>query len=495
MSTSDTRCRRILIVASEIAPLAKVGGLADVTAALTKEMSRAGCDVRVIMPLYRGLRERYKLEPDGVFPVRVGAGKETTRLWRMDYPGTESGVYCVENDAFYDRAFIYNDPHHEYGDNGQRFVFLSRAALDACLHWQWYPDVIHCHDWPTGVVPVYLNTVERLSPLGRAASVFTIHNLAHQGIFERGLLDYGRIPDSVFRPDGMECFGMVNLMKGGLYHATKLTTVSPTYAREIQTAEYGCGLEHVLHFRAADLIGILNGIDTEVWNPQTDVLIPSRYGPGDMAGKAVCKQELQRRAGLDVDAKVPVFSAVARLYEQKGLDMLAAIGDRIADTMAVQVVVLGAGDPQLEGRFRQLEARYPGRFSLQQGYDESLAHLLEAGADFFLMPSRFEPCGLNQMYSMAYGTPPLVRATGGLLDTVEQYVEGSGKGTGFVFNNAEPSALYYTIGWACSTWYDRPQEYAALQQNGMSRNFSWTQAVAKYLQVYSWAHDARVGTF
>lgn len=495
MNVKSATARKVLIVASEIAPLAKVGGLADVTAALTKEMSRAGCDVRVVMPLYRGLRERYELEPDGVFPVRVGAGEASTRLWRMDYPGSTGAVFCVENDAFYDRAFIYNDPHAEYTDNGQRFVFLSRAALDACLHWRWYPDVIHCHDWPTGIVPVYLNTVERLTPLGRAASVFTIHNLAHQGIFDRSLLDYARIPDSVFRPDGLECFGMVNLMKGGLYHSTKLTTVSPSYSREIQTAEYGCGLEHVLHFRAADLIGILNGIDSEVWNPLTDTLIPQRYGRDDMAGKAVCKRVLQEQTGLDVDPNVPVFSAVARLYEQKGLDLLAAGGDRIIDSMAVQVVVLGAGDPALEARFRELEARYPGRFSLRQGYDESLAHLLEAGADFFLMPSRFEPCGLNQMYSMAYGTPPIVRATGGLIDTVEQYVEGTSRGTGFIFEDAEEEALYFTIGWACSTWYDRPNEYAMLQRNGMARDFSWGRAVARYLEVYSWACDARAGTF
>lgn len=487
--------KKVLIVTSEIAPLAKVGGLADVTAALTKELSRAGCEVRVVMPLYRGLRNRFPLTPDGTVTVGVGGDGVRTRFWHMLYPDSTGAVFCVENDAFYDRDFIYNNPHSEWSDNGQRFVFLSRAALDACLYWQWYPDIIHCHDWPSAIVPVYLNTVERMTPLGRAASVFTIHNLAHQGIFDRSLLDYGRIPDSVFRPDGLECFGMVNLMKGGLYHATKLTTVSPTYSREIQSSEFGCGLEHVLHFRAADLIGILNGIDTEIWNPLTDPLIPQKFGRDSMVGKTVCKQALQEKAGLDVDPKVPVFAAVARLYEQKGLDLLAAIGDRLIQSMAIQVVVLGAGDPGLEARFRELESRYPGRFSLRQGYDEALAHLVEAGADFFVMPSRFEPCGLNQMYSMAYGTPPIVRATGGLIDTVEQYEEGTDKGTGFIFEDASADALYFTIGWACSTWYDRPDDYAMLQRNGMSRDFSWGPAVAHYLDVYRWAIEARSGTY
>jgi len=282
-------------------------------------------------------------------------------------------------------------------------------------------------------------------------------------------------------------------MKGGLYNATKLTTVSPTYAREIQSPELGCGLNYVLKFRAADLIGVLNGIDTEEWNPASDPHLPETYDADDLTGKAACKAALQARFGLAVEPAVPVYGVVSRLWHQKGLDLLAAIVPRLMEDMAIQIVLIGTGDPGLQDAYNALAARYPGRVGVHIGYDNTLSHLVEAGSDFFLMPSRFEPCGLNQLYSQAYGTLPVARATGGLVDTIEQYAEGTGRGTGFLFYEASPNALYYSMGWACSTWYDRPEDYRAMQQNAMRQDLSWEKSARVYEQVYRWALAARHG--
>jgi starch synthase len=254
-------------------------------------------------------------------------------------------------------------------------------------------------------------------------------------------------------------------------------------------------LHHVLRYRAGDLIGVINGVDDSEWNPETDELLPAQYSAKDLSGKAVCKAEMQKTYGLEVNADVPLFAVISRLAGQKGLDLLAAIGDRLMTDMKIQVSVLGTGDPVLESAFRRLAERHPGRFGTYLGFNNELAHLTEAGADFFLMPSRFEPCGLNQMYSMIYGTPPIVRATGGLIDSVEQYIEGQGTGTGFVFKEATSDALYYTIGWACSTYYDRPEEYAKIQQNGMLSDFSWDVSAGTYEEIYGWAVDARNAAF
>lgn len=485
---------KILQVAPEVAPFSKVGGLADVAGALTKEMSRAGHDVRVITPLYGFLKpgDDWTAEP-GAFSVHLGGKREEfARLWKTTYPGADAQVFFIEYAKYYDRHEIYTGPWGGHSDNNERFTFLSRAAIDYCVSRQWYPDVIHCHDWTTGLVPVYLNTTEYGTPLGRAASVFTIHNLMHQGIFGREILDFAGLPRDVFRPDNLESMGLVNMMKAGIYNSTKITTVSPHYASEIQGPEYGCGLNHVLKYRAGDLIGIINGIDTDEWNPATDKHLPATFSARDLSGKAICKRKLQEKLGLEHKPDVPVFCAVARLFEQKGLDLLAEIVPWIMSEMKVQIALLGAGDGRLEQAFLDLQARYPGRVGVSIGYNNALAHLMEAGSDFFVMPSRFEPCGLNQMYSMAYGTLPIVRSTGGLVDTVEQYVEGRQRGTGFRFEEASAKALYYAIGWACSTWYDRPEDYRMLQQNAMGRDLSWTYSAQKYLDVYHWARDARL---
>lgn len=482
---------KILMVSSECAPFSKVGGLADMVSSLSKQFAADGYDVKVFTPLYSSVKRTPKfVKKFDNFSIHMGLGiEEFASVWSA--PLGKAEALFLEFNRYYQRDGIYNSGGESYGDNGGRFAFLSRAALDFCLSTGWIPDVIHCHDWPTGLVPVYLNTTLRNSILGRSATVFTIHNLQHQGIFNAGVLEYAGIPMREFRADSCEALGNLNMMKGALFNATKLTTVSPTYAREIQTSEYGCGLEGVLKFRAADLIGIINGVDVQEWNPASDPMIASNYSLADMSGKSACKRALQERVGLKVSSKIPLFGVVSRLFDQKGLDLLARIAQPLVDNMNIQLMVLGGGEPWLEDSFKGLTAANPGKIASYIGYSNELSHMIEAGSDFFIMPSRFEPCGLNQMYSMIYATLPIVRRTGGLADTVSQYEEGAGIGTGFLFDDATTSALYNTIGWACSTWYDRKPDITALRRNAMGRDFSWSASAEKYAQVYKWSVDAR----
>lgn len=487
---------KILMVAPELAPLIKVGGLADVVGALSKALAAKGHDVRIFIPKYAGLRHSETEHPfDQPLVVHLGGHQAYAQVWEMPLPGSAATCYLLEYNAFYDRASVYLGPSGDDKDNGRRFTLLSRAAIDFCYQLNWMPDVVHCHDWTTGLLPVYLNTTEREAPMGRAASLMTLHNMQHQGWFAPDLLAYSGLPNSVYRADGLESTGELNMLKGGIYHATKITTVSPTYAREIQEPEGGCGLQDLLRFRSGDLIGVTNGVDYSEWDPATDALIPQNYSHKDMSGKAACKVALQEAFGLELDASIPVFSVVSRLVDQKGLDLLAAIGDRLMESMRIQIAVLGTGEPVLEHLFRSLAERHAGRFAAHIGFDNKLAHLSPAGADFLIMPSRFEPCGLSQLYAMIYGALPIVRATGGLIDTVEPYLEGIGTGTGFPFKDATPNALFDTIGWACATYYDRPHEFARLQENGMRRNYAWDESASKYEQIYDWAVEARRAGF
>jgi starch synthase len=483
---------KILFVTPEVDPFVKVGGLADMVGALPKELAALGHDVRVVCPLYGSVKRlgdwRARAEPLG---IDVGAETVWARTWETRLPGSAVPAYFLENDAFFGRPGVYGGAHGAYDDNDHRFIVLSRGALTLCLQLDWIPDVIHCHDWTTGWVPVLLNTVLRGSPLGRVATVYTIHNLEYQGYAHPRAVAFARLPASEFRADSLEALGAVNPMKGGLYHATKITTVSPTYAAEIRTPDGGFGLDAVLRFRGADLVGILNGIDAASWNPATDPSLPHHYAPGDLAGKARCKAALQVRLGLSPAPDQPVFGVVARLVSQKGLDLLAAALPRIITTMRVQVALLGSGEEGLENAFRDAAHRYLGRVGVHIGFDGSLARLIQAGSDFFVMPSRSEPCGLTQLYAMRYGAPPVVRATGGLIDTVEQYDEQTGEGLGFRFDQASPGALADTIGWANSTYYDRPAHYARLQDRGMRRDFGWGRSAAGYVDVYRWAVAAR----
>lgn len=485
----------VLFVASECAQFVKAGGLGDVVGALPVALRALGHDVRVVIPRYDVIPtaslERHRV-PLGV-PLGAGGGEAWSAVYETRLRGTDVPVYLLEHQALFGRGYLYDPPGSHASDNLVRFAFLCRGALQLCKHLRWTPDVFHVHDWPSALLPVYLNTVERRGPLGRSASVLTIHNLAHQAKFPASDLPATQIPWSEFRADGLEDFGEVNPLKGGLYHATKLTTVSPRYAQEIRSSPGGAGLEGAVRFRGADLVGILNGIDEGVWDPRTDPALAAHYGPDDLAGKAKCKRALQREMGLAQRPEVPLIGIVSRLSEQKGTDVVLAALGRILDLDA-QMIILGSGDRPAEGYLAMRSEYGDGRFRAWIGFNESVAHRIEAGADLFLMPSRFEPCGLNQMYSQRYGTLPIVRATGGLDDTVDNYDPATGQGTGFKLWDLTPESLFATVQWAVETYRDRPHHIRAMQLRAMKRSFGWENAARRYGDVYRWAVGARRGT-
>lgn len=480
---------KILFIASECAPYAKTGGLADAVAGLSKALVSAGHDVRVVIPLYSAIdRIRYGILPDGDACAHMGEGEEQ---WVGIHKATLDGVvpiWFVDCERYFGRPGYYDFGGSEYSDNAFRFALFSKAALQICKDRAWTPDVAHIHDWPTGLVPVFLNTWDRiLSPLSNTASVLTIHNIGYQGVYHDSVFRYIGIGVEHFHSDRLEDHGRINLLKAGVNYADAITTVSPTHAKEILTSEGAHGLAPYLNYRRRDLFGILNGVDYEHWNPATDKLIPANFTPADLSGKATCKSALQERFGLEQRADVPIFGIVSRFAHQKGFHLLTEALPRIVNTMNLQVVVLGSGDSDTENFFHWLTATHPGRVGSYIGFSNELAHLIEAGSDFFLMPSLYEPCGLNQIYSLKYATLPVVHATGGLDDTVENYDQNTVSGTGFKFWGASASALYDTVGWANATWWDRPKHIAKLRQNAMAKNFSWDDSIPEYEQAYQHA--------
>ncbi len=481
---------RILFVTSECTPFAQTGGLGDVSSALPIALRARGLEPSVVMPLYRSV-DRSTLEPTHkTFVVPVGAARVMGRVWRTTLRGGVP-VFLVEQDGYFDRDGVYGPDNEAYPDNLERFVFLSRASLEVARLFDLRPHVVHANDWPTALLPVLLQH-DASSPLAGTPSVLTIHNVGYQGVFPLSSAQVTGLGAEQFHPGSLEHYGRINLLKGGVYAATKLTTVSARYAQEIQQGAFGCGLDGVIRSRGADLTGILNGIDTETWNPRTDALLPARYDLDDPSGKLVCKADVQRAAGLPVRPDVPLFGMVTRLNWQKGVDVLAQALRRVLDLEA-QVVLLGTGDHEAEAFFRAASEQRRDKFHAWIGFDQGLAHRIEAGADFFVMPSRYEPCGLNQMYSLRYGTLPLVRATGGLDDTVDNYDEATGAGTGFKLHDLNAGSLYDLIGWAVSTWYDRPLHLRAMRARAMRRDFSWDQAALRYEEVYAQAMG-RTGT-
>jgi starch synthase len=481
-----------LFVASECAHFVKAGGLGDVVAALPPALRSLGHDVRIVIPRYDAIPLEGLTRHAAPLGVPLGAGEAWCGVLETRLPGTDVPIYLLDHQEFFGRGYIYDPPGGQALDNLARFAFLSRGAIQLCRYLGWTPDVFHVHDWPSALVPVYLNTLDAAAPLGRAASVLTIHNLAHQTKFPAGQLPLTRIPWSELRPDALEDSGGINLLKGGLYQATKLTTVSPRYAAEIQTPGGGAGLDSVLRFRAGDLVGILNGIDEGVWNPRTDPALAAPFGPDDLTGKAECKLALQREMGLAERPDVPLLGIVSRLSEQKGIDVVLGALTRILDLDA-QLVIVGAGDLVTQG-YLLWRSRHGGdRFRARIGFSEALAHRVEAGADMFLMPSRFEPCGLNQMYSQRYGTLPIVRATGGLDDTVDAYDPATGAGTGFKLHDLNVDSLVATVAWAIETYRDRRGDFRAMQRRAMLVHFGWDVAARKYSEVYDWAVKARQG--
>jgi starch synthase len=477
----------ILITASEAVPFAKEGGLADVVGALPKFLKARGHDVRVVMPRYYKVdRERFQLRAlPGVLVVPMGViGEMYCGVLEGRIPGTEVPVYFLEHEDYFGRDTLYEKDNRGYLDNDNRFIFLSRASLELCKMIGFTPDLVHAHDWHTAAVPLLMNTVYRNDPhLGQAASLLTIHNMQHQGSFYEGAMDVLGVGWEHFTYLGLEMENQVNLLKGGIYHATLLNTVSDGYAREIQTPEFGWGLEGVVRERSGALSGILNGVDYDEWNPESDPHLAANYAAGDLGGKAICKRELQRALGLPERDEVPLIGMVSRLVKQKGIDTLAEAIPRLLE-LDIQLVLLGAGEPWAHFYFGDLAARHPARFACRIGYDNRLAHQIEEGSDFFLMPSAFEPCGLNQMYSMRYGTIPIVRATGGLDDSVLNFDAGKGTGDGFKFWDLNAGALFDTVGWAVHTWYRDPEAIATLRQNAMAKRFTWEEAATKYERLY-----------
>ena len=482
----------VLFVASECAPFAKTGGLGDVVGALPIALAARGHDVRVVLPKYDILKPAQMWRHPEALAVPLGAGIAWCAVWESRLPGSEVPVYFLEHDALFGRGYLYDPPKGHAADNMVRFAMLSRGAFALARHLNFTPDIFHSHDWPSALVPVYANTTERGTALAGAATVLTIHNLAHQGISPEADLWRTHVPRECFREDGLEDHGNVNLLKGGLYHATMLTTVSPRYAEEIRTPEHGAGLENLLRFRAGDLVGVLNGIDTRAWDPATDVYLPAHYDAQDLSGKVVCKRALQEELGLAVREDVPLLGVVTRLGPQKGTDVIAAAVPQLLG-LGAQLVVLGSGDARTEETFRYYSAQSPGGFRAKIGFDERLAHRIEAASDLFLMPSRFEPCGLNQMYSMRYGTLPLVRATGGLDDTVQQCDERTGVGTGFKLNDLSVSSLVETARWAVRVWRENRPHFRTMQYRAMRQDFGWERAAKRYGEVYRWALERRRG--
>ena len=477
---------RILMAAAEMAPFAKAGGLGDALCALSRALGAAGHDVRVVLPCYGSIdRDAFGLQPVASLEVPLGSlGRIAVTVLQGRMPRSPVHPFFIAYDPYYGRRGIYGHDGDGFTDNDLRFTLLSRAALELARHMGWRPDVVHVHDWHTAAIPVFLNTLYRDdAALSATASVLTIHNMLHQGVFDKSLMDVLGIGWEHFHMREMEFFDKVNLLKGGIVHAGLINTVSPTYAREILQPEFAYGIEGVVRGRAADLSGILNGADYDEWNPEADPMIAAGYSESDLTGKALCKSDLQRALGLPEKKSVPLFCVVARLVKQKGIDLLAEALPHILD-LDVQFVILGAGEHWSHVFFEDLARTRPDRFACRIGFDPAIAHRIIAGSDFFVMPSRFEPCGLTQMYGMRYGTLPVVHATGGLDDTVENFDEAGRQGTGFKFYQPTAGALYNTIGWATHTYYHNKKAIHTLMQQAMSERFTWEEAARKYEDLY-----------
>jgi len=481
-----TRPLRICICTPEAVPFAKTGGLADVAGALPRALAEAGCDVRLVLPAYRAVdRAAFGFRKIGVASTPLGASQIQVGFLESRLPGTKIAVYLIAEDASFDRPGLYGEDGADYPDNLRRFTVFGRGVLALLRHLAWSPDVLHCQDWQTGLLPVWLRVEPRGPVLAETATLATVHNLAYQGLFPSDELPLTGLTWDLFTPRGIEFYGKINLLKGGLVFADLLSTVSQQYACEIQTEEFGCGLDGVLRERSKDLIGILNGADYSVWDPSADRLLPARYTPDDLSGKAACKAHLQQTQGLAVDPTAPLLGIISRLVDQKGLDLVAATMDAILG-LGAQFVLLGTGDPKYHTLFRDLHVRFPDRVAVTLGFDNTLAHLIEAGSDMFLMPSRFEPSGLNQLYSLRYGTLPVVRRTGGLADTiVDATPEASARGAanGFVFEPYTPDAFLDAVKRALFAFRDA-RGWRRLQAVGMRQDFSWRRAAGQYVEAY-----------
>ncbi|MGB9892882.1 MAG: glycogen synthase GlgA [Candidatus Saccharicenans sp.] len=475
---------RVAFLTSEMAPLAKTGGLADVTGALPKYLSlNQPLEAVVLMPFYREVKKKnLKLKP--VF-----------KGFQIDWPGQEKifsvyeyqadgfKVYLINNDAYYDRDYLYGTPEGDYKDNGERFAFFCLASLKTLKTLNFQPDLIHAHDWQSALTFAYLkHHSEMKGSLGPAKSLFTIHNLAYQGLFEPEIIAKVDLPDYLFNLEDLEFYGKVNFLKAGLLYSDAISTVSPTYSLEIQTPEFGFGLEGVLRKRSDRLFGILNGIDYQEWNPETDPALPAHYSKQNQAGKLVCKRELLKLFNFPPDSSRPIIGLVSRLAGQKGFDLLTRSLDEIL-ARDLYLIILGTGEKEIQDRLLEARKKYRDRLGLRIAFDDRLARLIYAGSDFFLIPSRYEPCGLTQMYSLRYGTIPIVRRTGGLKDSVQEFNSGQLEGNGFLFQEYETAALVQALDRALS-YYRKEPFWSKILNNAFSSDFSWEKSTQEYFRLY-----------
>ncbi len=479
----------IAFAASECVPFSKTGGLADVVGALPQALAAAGHQVSVYVPLYRQTK---LADPHTVVRSITVPFDDRYRFCSVVSGGSHGGVkfYFVDYPPYFDRDALYGTKSGDYPDNAERFALFSRAVIEASKVIG-VPNVFHCHDWQSALVPIMLRTLYAEDPVFRdVATVFTIHNMGYQGLFPPEVLPLLMLPWDLFTISKMEFFGQINFLKGALVFSDFVTTVSRKYSQEIQTTEYGFGLEGVLRNRAATVSGILNGVDYAEWSPQADKFIVANYSPENLAGKAKCKPDLLAAFGVDnADLKLPVIGIVSRFAAQKGFDLISQVMDRLAREEMI-IVALGTGDKEYEEMFLRMHKQFPNKIAVKVAYDNTLAHKIEAGADMFLMPSRYEPCGLNQIYSLKYGTVPIVRATGGLDDTVETWDARSGKGTGFKFSEYNGESLLLTIKQALHAFRD-PTSWQMLMKNGMNRDFSWNASARDYARIYERVRQAK----
>jgi starch synthase len=474
----------IVFAASEIFPYSKTGGLADVMGALPKALSALGHDVKVIAPFYRQTRKgnfdisRFSKKifvqlGDRIVDAEIAVTKLTDQI----------DTYLIVKDEYYDREDLYKSLQGDYKDNAERFIFFSKAVLSTLEELEIKPDILHCHDWQTGLVSTLLKTIEINHPFfHKTKTIFTIHNMAYQGLFWHYDMHMTNLPWDTFTPEGIEFYGKINLLKAGLVYSDVLTTVSRKYAEEIKTHEYGAGLDGVLVKRSKDLCGILNGVDYQEWDSSSDRFLTHRYSAQSLGGKELCKKELLQEFHLNASLSTPVISMISRLVDQKGFDLVVEVIDLLLSEDCT-FILLGSGEEKYQNFFKNLAQKYPGKVGVKIGFDEAMSHRIEAGSDFFLMPSRFEPCGLNQIYSLKYGTIPIVRATGGLDDTIENFNPVSLKGNGFKFADYSGASMLEKVREAFKIYHDR-RLLQALVQNAMKCDFSWEKSAKQYEDVY-----------
>lgn len=483
----------VLIASPEIFPFIKTGGLADVTGSLPKTLKKMGADVRVILPKHKNIEEqgfpmRYK---NYKFSCPISQGFVDGEIVESEYDGVTA--YLVEKDEYYYRDYLYSTPDGDYLDNAERFVFFAKSILEAIKVTGFVPDVLHCNDWETALAPVFLKTTYKDDPvLKDIATLFTIHNLGYQGIFWQYDLHLLNIGWEYFTPDYLEYFGKINFLKGGIVFSDIINTVSKKYSEEIQTEEFGDGLDGILRTRKKDLFGIINGIDYEDWNPDKDPYIPAHYNAGNIKDKGLCKKALQEAFGLPPNGNIPLIATISRLADQKGFDLIASSLEEML-SYGTQYVVLGTGERRYHDIFTELSKKFPRSFGIKIAYDNGLAHLIEAGADMFLMPSKYEPCGLNQLYSLKYGTVPVVRGVGGLEDTIIDYTKEPDKGTGFKFYKYSEDEMLDAIKRALNI-YNTQDAWRSLVKRCMNEDFSWQRSAKEYLELYKKAiekHESR----